>query len=384
MGQSPKSEHYNTAGEGLPFLQGNRTFGDKYPAFDTFTTMITKTAEPNDVIMSVRAPVGDLNITPLKMCLGRGLCALRHKQGEQEFLYYFMRYCVGELINRESGTVFGSVNRNDIKNLDVDLPDLATQREIAATLRAFDEKIAVNTKLNHHLEQMAQAIFKSWFVDFEPWGGTIPAGWNEASLESFITYQEGPGIRNWQYVLKSGIKFINIRCIQNGDLQLDTANMVSTEEAKGKYNHFLLDEWDIVVSTSGTLGRYAIVRKEHLPLCLNTSVIRFSPKHSFEHFSYVFSYLTSAEFLDHLQTKASGSVQANFGPMHLRQINMLIPSEGVLNNYHKIVFPLMQAAVENRRKSQQLANLRDTILPRLMSGGIRSSPPLLAENQKKR
>jgi type I restriction enzyme S subunit len=224
--------------------------------------------------------------------------------------------------------------------------------------------------INNHLEQMAQAIFKSWFVDFEPFGGVVPEDWQTVPLDSFVAFQEGPGIRNWQYVVENGTRFINIRCIQDGDLRLDTANMISDEEANGKYHHFLLNEWDVVVSTSGTLGRYAIVRKEHLPLCLNTSVIRFAPKDSFEHFSYIFSYLTSQEFFNHLQTKASGSVQANFGPMHLRQIEMLVPPKSVLRDYHNMVFPLIENIVENRRLSQQLSTLRDTLLPRLISGEL--------------
>ncbi len=217
---------------------------------------------------------------------------------------------------------------------------------------------------------MVQAIFKSWFVDFEPFGGVIPERWRDVPLETFISFQEGPGIRNWQYVLENGTKFINIRCIQDGDLRLDAANMISLEEANGKYRHFLLNEWDVVVSTSGTLGRYAIVRREHLPLCLNTSVIRFVPQNAFEHFSYMFGYLTSYEFYEHLQTKASGSVQANFGPMHLRQIEMLMPTDEILRDYHNTVFPLIESIVENRRSSQQLATLRDFLLPCLMSGEL--------------
>ena len=151
MGQSPKSEYYNNNCEGLPFLQGNRTFGSKYPTFDTYTTFSTKTAEAGDVIMSVRAPVGDVNITPVKMCLGRGICSLRHKDGEQEFLYYLMRYYSKDLIKRESGTVFGSINRNDIAALVISIPPLIEQVEIGQILRALDDKIANNTAINHHL-----------------------------------------------------------------------------------------------------------------------------------------------------------------------------------------------------------------------------------------
>jgi type I restriction enzyme S subunit len=77
MGQSPKSEFYNNEGEGLPFLQGNRKFGRRYPTFDTYTTKVTKRADAGDVIMSVRAPVGDINITPVDMCLGEAFVVLK-------------------------------------------------------------------------------------------------------------------------------------------------------------------------------------------------------------------------------------------------------------------------------------------------------------------
>lgn len=123
MGQSPKSEYYNSNGDGIPFLQGNRTFGHRKPFFDTFTTLATKTAKVGDVIMSVRAPVGDPNIAPVDLCLGRGVCSLHMRNGNQDFLYYLMKFYTPHLLNKESGTVFGSVNRNDICSLDIDIPE---------------------------------------------------------------------------------------------------------------------------------------------------------------------------------------------------------------------------------------------------------------------
>ena len=152
MGQSPKSEYYNSHGEGLPFLQGNRTFGLKYPTFDTYTTCATKIALPDDVIMSVRAPVGDVNVTPVKMCLGRGVCSLRMKNGNQEFLYYLIRYYSPQMINKQSGTVFGSVNRNDIGGLEVVVPDNKQDQErMTRILSYIDKKIDINAKINRNL-----------------------------------------------------------------------------------------------------------------------------------------------------------------------------------------------------------------------------------------
>lgn len=151
MGQSPKSEHYNSDGVGVPFLQGNRTFGRKYPTFDTFTTAPTKLAKANDIIMSVRAPVGDLNITPVDMCLGRGVCALRMNNGNQQYLFYLLKNNIRQLINKESGTVFGSVNRNDIGGLEVEVHDEKTQERIASFLTQIDDKIENNYAINNNL-----------------------------------------------------------------------------------------------------------------------------------------------------------------------------------------------------------------------------------------
>lgn len=183
MGQSPKSEYYNTEGKGYPFLQGNRTFGFKYPTFDTYTTVMTKPAKAGDVIMSVRAPVGDLNITPVDMCLGRGVCSLRMKNGNQDFLFYMMKYYIPHLLKKESGTVFGSVNRNDINGLEVNIPeDAQVQKEIARYLEMIDDKIELNNAINNNLEQQAAALFQAWFVNFEPFGGSMPENWTEGNL----------------------------------------------------------------------------------------------------------------------------------------------------------------------------------------------------------
>ncbi|KUO78058.1 MAG: hypothetical protein APF81_14290 [Desulfosporosinus sp. BRH_c37] len=278
------------------------------------------------------------------------------------------------------GTTMPIINKGTFEQIVISIPPLLEQKATAVTLSCLDDKIELNKSIDKTLEEMALAVFKSWFVDFEPFQngefedselGRIPKGWRVVDFEDVFNFQEGPGIRNWQYVTGNGTKFINIRCIQDNDLQLNTANMISDEEAKGKYSHFMLKEWDVVVSSSGTLGRYAIVRKEHLPLCLNTSVIRFSPKAEFMYFAFMLGYLTSPEFYVHLTTKACGSVQANFGPMHLRQIRLLFPDEETLLKYHKTVFPLIKKSIQVRRENQTLSTIRDALLPKLLSGEIR-------------
>jgi type I restriction enzyme S subunit len=152
MGQSPKSEYYNNNKEGLPFLQGNKTFGDKYPTYDKYTSFYIKIAKPNDVLISVRAPVGDLNISQDKICIGRGLCAISMNNKNNEFLYYLLKANIKKLINSETGTIFGSINKNDIENFTIEVPnDEYIQNKIVKILKNLDSKIYYNKKINQNI-----------------------------------------------------------------------------------------------------------------------------------------------------------------------------------------------------------------------------------------
>jgi type I restriction enzyme S subunit len=167
MGQSPKSKFYNSDGIGIPFMQGRKTFGSKYHTIDTWCTDPKRLAKKGDVLMSVRAPVGDVNIAINDLCIGRGLASLRMYNGNNEFLFYLLRNYVDKITSRETGTVFGSINKKGIETLKLPFPSNSEQKAIANILSTLDEKIEVNNKINKTLEKMAQTIFKHWFVDFE-------------------------------------------------------------------------------------------------------------------------------------------------------------------------------------------------------------------------
>jgi type I restriction enzyme S subunit len=189
------------------------------------------------------------------------------------------------------------------------------------------------------------------------------------ALLDLLDFLEGPGLRNWQY-LDEGIKFLNIRCISDGDIDIAKANCISHEEFKERYLHFALQTDDIVISTSGTLGRLAVVRDDHLPIMLNTSIIRFRGLGAVG-LTYVWGFLQSVYFISEMQALASGSVQLNFGPMHLRQISVILPSDEVLYEFESIAQPLLRKSLNLRKESRTLAALRDALLPKLISGELR-------------
>ena len=301
----------------------------------------------------------------------------------RDYLYYYLISDCGkqEIERGIVGAVQAKLPIKNIQSISIKAPSLETQKRIASILSSLDDKIEVNRKINENLEQQAQALFKSWFVDFEPFKdqpfveselGMIPEGWRVEPLANIMNFQEGPGIRNWQYVQNGGTKFINIRCIKDGDIYTETANMISNQEANGKYAHFMLQSGDIVMSCSGTLGRYAIVREDHLPLCLNTSVIRFIPISNFD-YSFVLGTLTSSYFLNKQIEMACGSVQANFGPTHLKQMKILVPPEAIRTQYNEKCYPIIHLIQKQKYESRRLAELRDTLLPKLMSGELKVS-----------
>ena len=298
---------------------------------------------------------------------------------DYRYLLYYLQYIKPQLLSlSQGGATRNALTKKMIEELEVKMPSKGIQKEIVSILYALDSKIELNRRINDNLEQQAQALFKAWFVDFEPFRGgkfvdselgMIPEGWNIQSISSIFNFQEGPGIRNWQYV-NNGTKFINIRCINNDIINIQNANMISDEEAQGKYAHFMLKENDIVISCSGTLGRKALVLKEYLPLCLNTSVIRFTPRIN-RQLGFLYGYLGSSLFLNKQIELASGSVQANFGPIHLKGMSIAIPDNNVLNQFSDIVNSIIQKKKNIISESLRLTNLRDSILPKLMSGKIK-------------
>lgn len=324
-----------------------------------------------------------------------GVCStdiwvIRAQSGySQDFLFYYVAN--PEFVNLASGASGGTkMPRADwgyLSNNTCLLPPLSEQRAIAAVLSSLDDKIELLRAQNKTLENIAQALFKRWFVGFEfpdkngkPYKssggkmidselGKIPEGWRVGRLTEIFDFLEGPGIRNWQYT-ETGRKFINIRLIQDGDIEIEHASHISSEEAERTYKHFHLQERDMVVSTSGTLGRSAIVRKEHLPLMLNTSVIRFRPIDKLS-YGFMYQFLNSPFFKNELISMASGSVQSNFGPIHLKQIEMIIPGTTILKMYAIAANSLYDKINANLSHVKILSCFRDTILPKLMKGEVR-------------
>lgn len=338
MGQSPKSDYYNNHGEGLPFLQGNRTFGDLYPSFDTYTTAPIKIAEVGDVIMSVRAPVGDLNITPVKMCLGRVVCSIRSKNGNQPYLFYLMKHSVKDLISRESGTVFGSVNSKDISSLEVEyIESEDKQRTIASILGSIDARIETNKQINHNLQQQAFALFDSMFSRISNGSKTIG---------DYITPKRGRNLLSKDAV-PGAIPVIA------GGLEPSTYHNIANTTAPV-----------LTISASGANAGF-------VNLWLNPV---WSSDSSFIDFSMTADVLFWFVLLKKRQQEIfdaqTGSAQPHIYPQHIAAMPISELNQASVSQFVTQVTPLFALIGANKDENERLAALRDTLLPKLMSGEI--------------
>ena len=358
MGQSPKSEYYNTEKNGYPFLQGNRTFGFKYPTFDTYTTVMTKSAKAGDVIMSVRAPVGALNITPMDMCLGRGVCSLRMKNGNQSFLFYMMKYYISHLLKKESGTVFGSVNRNDISGLEVDIPeDVEEQNKIARYLEMIDDKSELNNAINNNLFEQMQALYKAWFVDFEPFGGVRPSNWNNTDIYAIANIIYGAPFASKLFNTGGlGKPIIRIRDLKEQAFVTFTIE----EHPKGH----LIQPGDIVVGMDGEFRPYIWGNE---PAWLNQRVCIFESNRLQ---GKAFVLYTIKPLLNKIEQTQVATTVIHIGKKDFDSFEVVLPDEATLDAFDSITAPMIEKIVNNRLQNKRLAVLRDTLLPKLMSGEL--------------
>ena len=388
MGQSPKSEFYNQTGEGLPFLQGNRTFGDKYPYFDTYCTENKKIANKNDVIMSVRAPVGDLNIAQTQISLGRGVCAMRLK-GEQNsnYLFYLMKHNIKEMINRESGTVFGSVNKKDILGLDVKITNnKLEQKSIAHILSTLDDKIEVNNQISKTLENMAQAIFKQWFVDFEfpnedgePYKssggemveselGLIPKGWEVSTLKDVINIIDNRGKTPPQEPDKTIYPIIDVKAL-SGDIRVIDYNNCMKYVSKETYENWFRSghpsQGDILLSTVGSLAELKIFMGNTGCIAQNVVALRAKTISNL----YLFELLKNIK--NDLVSYNIGSVQPSIKVTHIVKHKILIPNDIIVEKFHLFMDEITNEIFVKYNENALLTSLRDSLLPKLMSGEIR-------------
>ena len=336
----------------------------------------TKILSKGDIIISARGTVGELAIIPSDMAFNQSCYGLRAKDFVDScFLYYLLKQSVNILKHNTHGSVFDTITRETFENISVKLPPLPTQQKISRILSSLDDKIELNNKINTNLERQAGALFKNWFVDFEPFGGKMPEGWRVGKLSEYCNFQEGyvnPAQTHNEY-FDGDVKWLRTVDI-NESFILNTSRTLTKcgFESAGK-SAFLFKPGSIAISKSGTVGRLGIISDF---MCGNRAVIGIELKEQ-QNLSYIHQYLKSrqTEFPD----MAVGSVQKNLYVSILENLDIIIPSKEVLEKFAAICIPFYDQIKTNCVENNNLSSIRDTLLPKLMNGEIETNSNIISK-----
>jgi len=341
MGQSPKSESYNDSGEGLPFLQGSRTFGSRYPLIDTYCTDPKIIANEGEILFSVRAPVGNINIADKKICIGRGLASLNAKNQQNLFLFYLLHFIKDDIINLESGTVFGSVNKKDLESVPILLPTLPEQRAIASIFPPIEDKIELLRQENETLYNMINTLFKQWFIK------EAKEDWERPKLGEVVTITYGKNLPT-KNLLESGYPVFG----SNGQI--------------GFYNEYMYDEPQVLISCRGAAsGKVNISLPKSF--VTNNSFILVRDKRKDIPLEYLKYYCLNYDFTPYI----TGSAQPQITIDNLYNAEFLIPPLDLINKFIEIVKVVEDKQINISEQIQTLTQLFDTLLHGLMSGKLR-------------
>ena len=317
------------------------------------------------VLFSSRAPIGYVAIAGKELCTNQGFKSLIPKNGvaDSEFIYYLFKHKKSDIEAIANGTTFLEVSGSAMKNISILLPPLPEQKAIAATLSALDDMIELNNQINKTLEEMAQAIFKSWFVDFEPFKdgefeeselGLIPKGWRVGVLGDIIDIFDSkrvPLSNRQRSVMEKKYPYYGAATLMD---------YVDNYIFDGVY--VLLGEDGTVMDEKG----YPILQYVWGKFWVNNHAHVLKGKGVFSD-EYLYILLKNTN----VASIVTGAVQLKINQNNLTGLKIMIPPEDVVKQYNDVVKDIFACFRSNADEIKILISLRDTLLPKLISGEIR-------------
>lgn len=367
-------------------------FGERNISEQGLNSCSAKMLPKGSILFSSRAPIGYVAIAHTSLCTNQGFKSFvpDTEKMDSMFSYYLLKHNSENIANLGSGTTFMEVSGKVMSDYIVNIPDLSTQQEIAGILSSLDAKIETNNKLNEKLEEMAQAIFKSWFVDFEPFKdkpfhetelGMIPEGWEVSTFSSII---EKLISGDWGKETPTGNYVHKVACIRGCDFEnIKNGLRGKTPERFILERNFASKQPkpnDIVVEMSGgtatvSTGRICYITKELLDqyggdiVCTNFCKIVRPLKGWSQYLYYYWQYKYDKKVMFCYENGTSGI--KNFAIKDFIDIeSILIPPKDELKKFNSIIDKIRVKIQMNGVENTRLASLRDTLLPRLMSGEL--------------
>ncbi len=399
MGQSPPGETYNEHGDGLPFFQGVADFNYRHPTPRVFCTAPSRIALPGDILLSVRAPIGRVNVADRTCAIGRGLAIIRPKaQKDGRYLEFVLRMLepTWHLIEG-GGSVFGNATRRDLETLRIPWHENACERHaIAHILGTLDDKIELNRQMSETLEAMARALFKAWFVDFEPVRAKMEGRWQRGQSlpglpahlydlfpDRLVDSELGPIPEGWKVGTLADLAVLNPEVWKTEtrpakiiyvDLsntkwgRIDSLTAYDSADAPSRAQRVLRPGDTIVGTVRPGNGSYAFIAEGGLTGSTGFAVLRPRAAHYAE---VVYLAATAPDNIDRLAHLADGAAYPAVRPEVVAATPVVCPGDEVLARFSQAAGPALAKIAQNERASRTLAALRDALLPKLIRGEIR-------------
>ncbi|WP_418326497.1 restriction endonuclease subunit S [Segatella sp.] len=296
---------------------------------------------------------------------------------DKYFLYWIMRTPAYQsfIATHSSGTTVHHTSPKGIGNYVFKLPPLDDQRRIASILSSLDRKIELNNKINADLEEMAQAIFKNWFVDFEPFKdgkfvdselGMIPEGWKVGRLDEIADVVGGstPSKAKPEYYTQKGIAWLTPKDLSNHPAVYTSRGVIDiTEEGYNSTSTKLMPKGTILFTSRAPIGYISIAQND---ICTNQGFKSLVPKKAGTCFLYCFLKYVTPE----IENKSTGSTFKEASGSLMKSLQVIMPEQKVFEDFETIVSPLFARIESLEKENSRLSLLRDTLLPRLMSGEL--------------
>lgn len=323
-GQSPESKYYNLNGDGLPFFQGKADFGDVYPQIRVYCSQPIKIAEKDDILLSVRAPVGPTNLAPCKVCIGRGLTAIRPKDFLlTKYLLLYLKSFELELASQGKGTTFKSITQNIIKNLEIWIPSIEKQKQIVKqieeSLSQLDSAVATLNKTKQQLEIYRQAVLKEEFDRIVNISRIIP-------IKDVCTdIKVGIVIKPAQYYTGSQNSIKAFRSANVKEFMVNDSDWVYiTKEGHEKNKRSEIHTNDVLIVRSGYPGTACVV-PERFNGCNAIDILIAVPNTNIVNSDYLCAYTNSPYGKRLVREKKRGVAQAHLNVSGYSRMNIMIP-----------------------------------------------------------
>ena len=382
-GGTPSSKHSEYYDGDIPWLNTkeinfNRIYStEKCISEEGLNNSSAKWIEENSVIVAMYgATAGKTAITKIPLTTNQACCNLTINPSiaDYRFVYYYLCYKFVELASLANGGAQQNLNAQIIKDFDILLPSLQKQKKIANILSSLDDKIEVNRRINDNLEQQAQALFKSWFVDFEPFKdgefveselGMIPKGWRVKQLGELMETTSGgtPSRKNTSYYNNGTINWVKSKELHDRFI-IDTEETITDDAIKESSAKMLPLHSVLVAMYGATVGEIGINAK---PMACNQAVCAILPNRLLP-FSFIYMFVLFNKIS--LINKAIGSAQQNISQVIIKGMKLAYDID-VISKFNDIIESMLIRIEKNMIESFRLSSLRDTLLPRLMSGKLK-------------